>query len=457
MAKEFRARAYQEYVIGRIIGTPAIGLMLDMGLGKTVCTLTAVSELMHEYFDVEKVLVVAPKRVAENTWMDERDEWEHLEHLKLSLVLGNAAERAAALAREADIYITNRENVVWLVEYCGRKWPFDMVVIDESSSFKSHQAKRFKALKKVRPFFRRIVELTGTPAPNGLLDLWSQVYLLDGGERLGRTITAYRDKYFRPGQRNGNIVYSYALKSPKAEKEIYEKISDICISMKSEEYLQLPEKIYSEFKVTMTDEAGKRYRELEKELILSVGEQEISASTAAVLSNKLLQMANGAVYDEGKEVVHIHDEKIHALAEIREFSEGKNMLVMYQYQHDRIRLKEAFANARELKTSGDMHDWNQGKIKMALLHPASAGHGLNLQHGGNIVVWFGLTWSLELYLQANKRLHRPGQKETVLIYHIISRGTVDEDVMEALKAKNVGQEGMMEAVRARIEKYRKAE
>lgn len=454
MAKAYVPRIYQEYAKNRIIDTPAIALMLDMGLGKTISTLSAITKLMHDYFDVRRVLVIAPLRVAESTWIDERDEWQHTKYLHMSIVVGNLKQRLIALQQPADVYVINRENVVWLVEHYGKNWPFDMVVIDESSSFKSHKAKRFKALRKVRPFFSRIVELTGTPAPNGLLDLWSQIYLLDGGKRLGKTITAYRDKYFKPGERSGHIVYNWELKDSEAEKAIYDSISDICISMKSEDYLKLPDAIFNEIRVTMSDAAQRKYNELVKELILSVDEHDIVASTAATLSNKLLQMSNGAVYDEDKAAVIIHDEKIKALAEIQELTAGKNIMVMYYYQHDRKRLLKTFTNARELKTAEDIKAWNAGDIEMLLVHPASAGHGLNLQYGGSIVVWFGLTWSLELYQQANKRLHRSGQKETVIIHHLITKGTVDEDVMAALKAKAAGQDSMMKAIKAKIERYK---
>lgn len=451
MPKEYKPRFYQTFAKDKIIEVPAIALMLDMGMGKTISTLTAITELMHDYFDVQKVLVIAPLRVAESTWSDECAEWRHTHYLRVSKVLGGLTERVEALQKSADVYMINRENVVWLVDYYKRNWPFDMVVIDESSSFKSHTAKRFKALKKVRPLMKRIVELTGTPAPNGLLDLWSQIYLLDRGKRLGKNITAYRDKYFNPGQRNGHIVYDWVPK-PGAEEEIYKKIADICVSMKGEDYLKLPPAMMNTVKVKLSAAAVKKYNQLERDLILSIADQDIVANTAAALSNKLLQMANGAVYDEEKAITHIHDEKLESLAEIADITNPRSLMVMYYYKHDLVRLQKRFPNAVPLKTAEDIKAWNAGKISILLVHPASAGHGLNLQHGGSVVVWFGLTWSLELYQQANKRLHRPGQKETVIIHHLVTEGTIDEDVMAALKSKSAGQDEMLNAIKARIEK-----
>lgn len=427
--------------------------MIWAWVSKTVSALTAITELMHDYFDVQKVLVIAPLRVAESTWSDECTEWVHTHYLTISKVLGGLTERVAALQKSANIYLINRENVVWLTEYYKRNWPFDMVVIDESSSFKNHQAKRFKALKKVRPLIKRIVELTGTPTPNGLMDLWSQIYLLDRGERLGKTITAYRDKYFNPGQRNGHVVYEWVPK-PDAEREIYKKIADICVSMKGEDYLKLPPIMYNTVRVKLPDSAKRKYDQLERDLILAIADQDVVANTAAALSNKLLQMANGAVYDDQRVVAHIHDEKLGALAEIIDVTTPKSVMVMYYYKHDLERLLKRFPQAVPLKTADDIKVWNAGKIGMMLAHPASAGHGLNLQRGGSVVVWFGLTWSLELYLQANKRLHRPGQKETVIIHHLVTAGTVDEEVMAALQNKSAGQDEMLNAIKARIEKYK---
>ena len=455
MPKKFEPRPYQEYAIEKIIERPAVSLMLDMGMGKTISTLTAIDELMFDRFLVQRVLVIAPKRVAETTWTDEAAEWEHTAGLRLSVVLGSQQERLAALNRKADIYVINRENVVWLVEHFGRAWPFDMIVIDEASSFKNHQAKRFKALRKVRPLASRIVELTGTPAPNGLLDLWAQLYLLDRGERLEKSITRYRDRYFEPDKRDGHIVYSWKLK-PGAADAIYEKIGDICVSMKSEDYIQLPPVILNTVPVMLDAAAKRKYDELERDLVLNIDEKDILANTAASLSGKLLQMANGAVYAEEREVVHIHDAKLEALAEIIDCNAGKSVMVFYYFKHDLQRLKERFPDARELKTADDIHSWNAGKIPLLLVHPASAGHGLNLQHGGHIVVWFGLTWSLEMYQQANKRLHRSGQTEPVIIHHLVARSTVDEDVMRALQNKRGSQDAMLDAVKARIEKHKGA-
>ena len=429
--------------------------MIWAWVSKTVSTLTAIDELMFDRFLVQRVLVIAPKRVAETTWTDEAAEWEHTAGLRLSVVLGSQQDRLAALSRKADIYVINRENVVWLVEHFGRAWPFDMIVIDEASSFKNHQAKRFKALRKVRPLASRIVELTGTPAPNGLLDLWAQLYLLDRGERLEKSITRYRDRYFEPDKRDGHIVYSWKLK-PGAADAIYEKIGDICVSMKSEDYIQLPPVILNTVPVMLDAAAKRKYDELERDLVLNIEEKDILANTAAALSGKLLQMANGAVYAEEREVVHIHDAKLEALAEIIDCNAGKSVMVFYYFKHDLQRLKERFPDARELKTADDIHGWNAGKIPLLLVHPASAGHGLNLQHGGHIVVWFGLTWSLEMYQQANKRLHRSGQTEPVIIHHLVARGTVDEDVMRALRNKGNSQDAMLDAVKARIKKYRGA-
>ncbi len=447
-------RPYQQYATDRIIHSKAIALMLDMGMGKTVSTLTAISELMYDYWQVNKVLVIAPLRVAQTTWRDEVKEWQHLNYLDVSIVCGNLKQRLAALHKTADIYTINRENIMWLVSYLGRKWDFDMVVIDESSSFKNHRSQRFRALKRVRPFIKNIVELTGTPAPNGLMDLWSQIYLLDGGKRLGRTITEYRKTYFRPGQMNGHIVFNYE-PLENSDKIIYKKIADICVSLKAEDYLTLPDIIYNKIYIDLPDKVMNRYNELEKELVLDIADSTITASSAAVLTGKLLQFADGAIYDEDKQTIHIHDYKLETLEEIIETNGGKNIMVMYWYKHDAERIKAKFSKARLLQKVADLRDWNSGKIKLALLHPASAGHGLNLQYGGNIIVWFSITWNLELYQQANKRLHRPGQQNKVIINHLIARNTEDERVMEALSDKASGQNAMMEAVKAKILKYRK--
>ena len=446
-------RLYQRYAIRRIIDTPAVALLLDMGMGKTVSTLTAINELMFDRFEVHKVLVIAPLRVALSTWRDECEMWEHTRHLRVSVAVGDLRTREAALAEDADIYVVNRDVVRWLVGYYRAKWPFDMVVVDESSSFKNPASQRFRALRKVRPLVQRVVLLTGTPAPNGLMDLWSQLYLLDRGERLGRTLTEYRERYFRPGQQSGHIVYSYDAR-PGAEQEIFRRIGDICVSMKSEDYLTLPPLIQNVVRVQLPEAAARRYREMERELVLSIGDADITAVSAAALSNKLLQMANGAVYDTEGKVVKLHDAKAEALDEIISCNEGKSVMVIYSYRHDLDALRRRYPKARELKTADDIRAWNAGQIPLLLVHPQSAGHGLNLQHGGHIVVWYGLTWSLEAYQQTNKRLHRPGQTEPVVLHHLVAGGTIDEDVMRALGGKAAGQEDMLEAVKARIERYK---
>lgn len=449
---KFNPWNYQQYSINHIIDHKASGLFLDMGMGKTVSTLTAIDNLIF-LCEVNKVLVIAPLRVAEDTWSTEVDKWDHLKHLKISKILGTKKQREEALNKDADIYVTNRENVDWLVNECFDSWIWDMVVIDELSSFKSSKAIRFRALKKVRPYFKRIVGLTGTPAPNSLIDLWPQIYLLDGGKRLGKTITGFKDRYFNPGRRNGYVVYNWELKEG-AEEAIQNKISDICISMKADDYLDLPERIDNRVEINLSKKALDTYKQLEKELVIEIEEEDITAANAAVLTNKLLQMANGAIYSESKEVVNIHDEKIEKLEEIIDTSNGKTVLVFYNFKHDYNRISEMLTkkkiNHQTLNTSEDIKKWNNGEIQVALLHPASAGHGLNLQYGGDIIVWFGLTWSLELYQQANARLHRQGQKETVIIHHLIAKGTVDEDVMNALANKEINQDMLLEAVKARL-------
>lgn len=448
---KYKPHSYQEYATQWIIDKEKAGLLMDMGLGKSVITLTAIDGLMFDYFDVVRVLVIAPLRVAQSTWDTEIEKWDHLKHLKVSKVLGSEKERTQALNTTADIYIINRENVSWLVERYKNKWPFDMVVIDELSSFKSHRAGRFKALRKVRPFMKRVVGLTGTPAPNGLIDLWSQIYLLDGGKRLGKTITGYRERYFNPDKRNQHVVFSYKLKDG-AEEAIYKKLSDICVSMKSEDYLKLPERINNVISVKLPDKAKEKYQQLERDLLLPLVDTDIVANTAAVLTNKLLQMANGAVYDEDGNVQEIHDEKLKALEDTIEAANGKPVLVFYSYKHDLKRIKDHLKDVRELNTPEDIEDWNKGEVPIMLAHPASAGHGLNLQAGGSIIVWFGLTWSLELYQQANARLYRQGQKQNIIIHHLVAEGTVDEDVMEALENKETGQEALLNAVKARLKR-----
>lgn len=456
----FHPHAYQQHCIDQIIRFKKLGLFLDMGLGKTVTTLTAIRELKYNRFLVRKVLVIAPKKVAEGTWTKEKDKWDHTKLLRVSSVLGSQAKRVRALNTPADIYIINRENVVWLVDYYRNAWPFDMVVVDESSSFKSHSAKRFKALASMGPRIDRMVELTGTPSPNGLADLWSQIYLLDGGERLGKRYTQFRERYFQPDKRGADgMVYSYEAK-PGTEQSILEKISDICISMKAEDYLQLPDITYHEIPVELDSKSRKAYFDLERQMVLALPEEEtdISVTSAAALSNKLLQLANGAIYDEDRQVHEIHGCKMEAFLELIESLQGKPALVFYNYQHDRERILKVLdgkgLRIRELKTTQDEDDWNSRKIDILLAHPASSAYGLNLQQGGNHVIWFGLTWNYELYTQANKRLHRQGQTEKVIIHHLVCTGTRDEDVMEALHRKDDVQNWVMESLKARIRRYR---
>ena len=444
---KYKPHNYQQFATDFILNQNICCLMLDMGLGKTVITLTALWQLALDSFDVSRVLVIAPKRVAEDTWPKELAKWEHLTGLTASLVLGSAAERETALQRKAFLYIINRENVAWLVK--NHYWDFDMVVIDELSSFKSNKAERFKAMKKVRPMVTRIVGLTGTPAPNTLLDLWPQMYLMDMGQRLGRFIGGFRERFFLPDKRNREIVYSYKPREG-AEDAIYALISDICISMKAADYLDMPERIDNRIEVSMSPKERKLYDDFQKDMVLSIGDEELDAANAAALSNKLLQMANGAVYGEDKKVIPIHDRKLDALEDLVEAANGKSLLVAYWYKHDLQRIKARFKNARCIDTAKDIDDWNAGKIPLALIHPASAGHGLNLQDGGCTIVWFGLTWSLELYQQLNARLWRQGQKHTVVIHHIVTKGTHDEDVMRALENKDTRQSALIEAVRARI-------
>lgn len=444
---KYKPHNYQQFATDFILNQSICCLMLDMGLGKTVITLTALWQLELDSFDVSRVLVIAPKRVAEDTWPKELAKWEHLTGLTSSLVLGSAAERKAALQRKAFLYIINRENVAWLVK--NHYWDFDMVVIDELSSFKSNKAERFKAMKKVRPMVTRIVGLTGTPAPNTLMDLWPQMYLMDMGRRLGRFIGGFRDRFFLPDKRNREIIYSYKPREG-AEDAIYALISDICISMKAADYLDMPERIDNRIEVSMSPKERKLYDDFQKDMVLSIGDEELDAVNAAVLSNKLLQMANGAVYGEDKKVIPIHDRKLDALEDLVEAANGKPLLVAYWYKHDLQRIKARFKNARCIDTAKDIDDWNAGQIPLALIHPASAGHGLNLQDGGCTIVWFGLTWSLELYQQLNARLWRQGQKHTVIIHHIVTKGTHDEDVMRALENKDTRQSALIEAVRARI-------
>lgn len=443
---KYKPHSYQEYAKEFILAHPVCCLMLDMGLGKTIITLSALWLLALDSFDIGKILVIAPKRVAEDTWPKEMAKWEHLTGLTFSLVLGSQKQREEALNKRAFVYIINRENVSWLVE--NSRWDFDTVVIDELSSFKSNKAQRFKTLKKVRPKVQRVIGLTGTPAPNSLLDLWPQLYLLDMGQRLGRFIGSYRERFFKPDKRNREIIYTYKLRDG-AEEKIYELISDICISMKAVDFLDMPEKVYNRIEVSMDKKEQQLYERFQKDMVLSLGGDDVDAINAAGLSNKLLQMANGAVYGEKKKVLRIHDRKLDALEDLIEAANGKPILVAYWYKHDLARIRERF-DVRTIDTSEDIDDWNAGKISVALIHPASAGHGLNLQEGGSTVVWFGLTWSLELYQQLNARLWRQGQKNTVVIAHIVTRGTHDEDVMRALERKDMRQSALIAAVKARI-------
>lgn len=444
---KYKPHNYQKFATDFILDHPVCCLMLDMGLGKTIITLTALWDLVLDSFLSYRILVIAPKRVAEDTWPKELAKWEHLTGLTASLVLGSRAEREAALQRTANIYIINRENVAWLVE--NHSWDFDTVIIDELSSFKSNKADRFKALKRVRPQIERIIGLTGTPAPNSLMDLWPEMYLLDMGKRLGRFITGYRERFFKPDKRNREIIYSYKPRDG-AEDAIYSLISDICISMKAVDYLDMPERIDNTIEVKMNDKEQRLYDVFCRDMVVNIKGEELDAVNAAALSGKLLQMADGAVYGENRKVLHIHDRKLDALEDLVEAANGKPLLVAYWYKHDLSRLQERFKQGRRIDTSKDIDDWNAGKIQVAFIHPASAGHGLNLQAGGSTIVWFGLTWSLELYQQLNARLWRQGQQHTVVIHHIITKGTHDEDVMRALELKDTRQSALIAAVKARI-------
>lgn len=450
---KYKPHEYQRYAIDFITGNDVSAIFLDCGLGKTSITLTAINDLMFDLFVVSKVLIVAPLRVAKSVWNTEIEKWEHLKGIRYSIVVGTAEERKSALNRNADIYIINRENVGWLIEDSGYKFDFDMLVIDELSSFKSHQAKRFKSLLKVRPKVKRIVGLTGTPSSNGLMDLWAEFRLLDMGERLGRYITNYRDIYFKPDKRNGAIVYSYK-PLPGAEDEIYKQISDITISMKATDFLEMPDCIINEIEVNLSEKEKSVYEKLRSEMIVNLEDTEIDAINAASLSNKLLQMANGAIYNDEKQSFKIHDRKLDALEDLIEESNGKPVLVAYWFKHDLERIKERFQKLHipfaMMNNTENIEHWNRGEISVALIHPASAGHGLNIQAGGSTLIWYGLTWSLELYQQTNARLYRQGQKDTVVLHHIIAKGTIDEDVMKALKHKDAGQTALMNAVRARI-------
>ena len=446
---------YQRYATEYIETHPVAAVLLDMGLGKTSITLTALNNLLFDSFEVCRILVIAPLRVARNTWGAEIEKWDHLKELKYSVAVGTETERMAALRKKADIYLINRENVQWLISESGIPFDFDMVVIDELSSFKNHQTKRFRALMKVRPKVKRIVGLTGTPSSNGLMDLWAEFRLLDMGERLGRFIGQYRTSYFRPDKQNGQVVFSYK-PLPGAEKQIYGKLSDITISMKSTDHLQMPELINSRYTVYLSEKEDSRYADLKKDLVLQLPDGEITAANAASLSGKLSQMANGAVYTDAGETVAIHERKLDALEDIIEAANGKPVLVAYWFRHDLKRISGRLQKLKipyaRLDTDGSIRKWNAGEIPVALIHPASAGHGLNLQGGGNTLVWFGLTWSLELYQQTVARLWRQGQQsETVVVQHIITKGTIDERIMKALSEKDTTQAALIDAVKADLD------
>ena len=445
---------YQRYAAEFIITHPISALLLDMGLGKTSITLTAINDLLFDSFEIHKVLVVAPLRVARDTWSAEIEKWEHLKNLQYSVVVGPAQERLKALCTPADIYIINRENIQWLVEESGLTFDFDMAVIDELSSFKNHQSKRFKAFMKVRPKLKRIVGLTGTPASNGLMDLFAEFKLLDMGERLGKFIGQYRNAYFKPDKQNGYLVYSYK-PLPDAEERIYEKISDVTVSMKAIDHLHMPELLSNEYPVQLSDMEQETYKQFKSELILEMQDTEITAANAASLSNKLSQLANGAVYDDTGAVIPIHNRKLDALEDLIEAANGKPVLVAYWFKHDRTRIAERLqrlqVSYQEIQSSDSIRNWNAGRLQVGLLHPAAAGHGLNLQAGGSHLIWFGLTWSLELYQQTNARLWRQGQQsETVVIQHLITKGTIDERILKALTQKEQTQTALMQAVKAEL-------
>lgn len=448
---------YQQYCAARIVADAAVGLFLDMGLGKTVITLDAINTLRYDRWAVQRVLIIAPKKVAEGTWTKEAQKWEHLRHLRISAVLGSQQKRLRALATPADIYVINRDNVTWLVDYFKNAWPFDMVVLDESSSFKNSQSKRFKALKLVRSRINRLVELTGTPASNGLIDLWAQIYLLDGGARLGRTLGQYRERFFDPDKRSRTQIFSYTPKDGSMEY-IQQAIGDICVSMKAEDYLNLPDRMFDDVPVVLDDKARKAYRQLERDLLLELDEGQITAASAGVLTGKLLQLCNGAVYDSEKRPLAIHNCKVEAFLEVLEQLNGQHCLVFYNFQHDRDRLLAALEplglRVRVYQNAADEDAWNAGEIDVLLAHPASCAYGLNLQNGGHHIVWFGLTWSLEQYEQANKRLHRQGQRHPVIVHHLVVQGGMDEDVIDSLRAKGDTQEALMDALKARIKKAR---
>lgn len=448
---EFKPHEYQKRAIERVVSNSHVGLFLDMGLGKTVITLTAIEQLIYDRFEVNRVLIIAPKRVAEDTWSREHEKWDHLKHLRLSKVLGNPDQRLKAVDADADIYVIGRDNTAWLVDHWlrERRWPYDMIVIDELSGFKSPDAKRWKALKKTLKVTRRVVGLTGTPSPNGLMDLWGQMYLLDQGERLGRTLGEYRATYFTPGAHQGYVVYKWTAR-PGAQKVIEAKISDICMSMSADDYLTLPKRIDNVIRLKLNEKQLGAYKKMESEQLLKIDDDTaVVALNAAAVMTKLLQIASGQVYDDKGKAVVIHDVKLKALAEIIEDSTSP-VLVFYSFRSDAERIKRAIKGVRELETAEDIAEWNAGRISVLLAHPASVGYGLNLQDGGHIIVWYGLTWSLELYQQANARLHRQGQQKPVIVHHLIAEGTVDEQVMRALQTKDTSQAALLAALKERL-------
>lgn len=458
LASKYTPHKYQDIATNTILNNNYAGLFLDMGLGKTVSTLTALEKLKNDSFEVKKILVIAPLRVADKTWTDEINKWEHLQGMfRVSKILGSEAERLRALKADADLYLINRENVTWLVDVLGSRWDFDTVVIDELSSFKSSSSKRFRSLKKIRPLCKRVIGLTGTPAPNGLMDLWAEMYLLDRGERLGKTLTSFRDKYFRPGRRNGHIVFDWIIKEG-AEEQIWDAISDITISMKAVDWLSLPECINITVPVEMDKKSRAKYEQLKRDKVLPLlDDTTLIADTAAAVSNKLLQMANGRVYDEDKKVIHIHDHKLDALEQIVEEAQGETVLIFYNYKHDLEAILSRFPDAELLKDSKSIERFcsrahqKEGRQKSIFVtQPQQTGHGLNIMSGGHISVWYGLTWNLELYQQACARLHRQGQTETVRNYHLITKDTIDEDVYEALSTKATTQNELMEAIKRRM-------
>lgn len=452
----FEPHSYQTAAIKHLEEHSGSALFLEMGMGKSICTLTALNDLKYDMFEAVKILIIAPKLVARDTWDAEILKWDHTRNLTWSKILGTQKQRLQALEQEADIYLINRENVAWLVDRYGKKWPFDTVVIDELSSFKDSSSRRFRSLRKVRPLIKRLIGLTGTPAPNGYMDLWSQVYLLDGGERLGRTLTAYRNRFFTPGRRNGHIVYDWILR-PGAAEEIQERIKDLCLSLSASDWLQVPEQISITHTVDLGPEILSQYKAFAKSKLMEVEDSEVPivADSAGVLTNKLLQFANGRIYDENHHVQYIHDTKLVALEELVEEANGRPIMVFYAFKHDEQAIRSQLADrvVCDLSEEGAIKRWNAGEIEVLLVHPASVAYGLNLQDGGNIIIWYGLTYSLEAYLQANARLHRQGQKQKVLVHHIVAKGTVDEQVMKVLENKNITQQELLESVKARIRNY----